>query len=232
MSRPVIGITSYIEKAAWGVWDVPVTLVPQGYVDGVTRAGGRPVVIPPDEEDVGVLDRLDGLILSGGADLAPALYGSPAHRETRTAPYRDAAELTLLREALARDLPVLAVCRGLQLLAVVYGGRLHQHLPEALGTSAHRPAVAVYGEVPVTLAPGSLAASILGPSATVKCYHHQGVADPGTLTVTGWSPDGLPEAAEDPARRFVLGVQWHPEEMGDDRLFAALVDNVRTTVLR
>jgi putative glutamine amidotransferase len=222
--RPVIGITAYVEPASWGTWQqVPITLLPHAYVQAVTAAGGRAVVLPPDDLDAAVLDRLDGLVLAGGADVGPGLYGDEPQPLTESRPDRDAGEITLARGAVQRDLPVLGVCRGMQLLAVAYGGRLHQHLPDVLGHDKHRPGVGVYGTHGVRFAAGSRIAAVMGDDAEVNTYHHQGVADPGGLTVTAWAQDGLPEAVEDPAKRFVLGVQWHPEAAGDVRPFAALV---------
>ena len=222
--RPIIGITTYSEPASWGVWhDVDAALVPNAYVDAVTLAGGRAVLLPPDGTDAGVLDVLDGLVLAGGADVGPGLYGAEPEPLTDTRPDRDAGEMLLARAALAADLPVLGVCRGMQLLVVAAGGRLHQHLPDVLGHEKHRPAPGVYGSQPARFVAGSRIAALMGDDVEINCYHHQGVADPGTLTVTGRADDGLPEAVEDPARRFVLGVQWHPEAARDERLFGALV---------
>jgi putative glutamine amidotransferase len=222
--RPIIGITTYSEPASWGVWhDVEATLVPNAYVDAVTLAGGRPVLLPPDGTDAGVLDVLDGLVLAGGADLGPGLYGAEREPLTDTRPDRDAGEMLLARAALDADLPVLGVCRGMQLLVVAAGGRLHQHLPDVLGHEKHRPAPGVYGSQPARFVEGSRIAALMGDDVEINCYHHQGVADPGTLAVTGRADDGLPEAVEDPGRRFVLGVQWHPEVARDERLFGALV---------
>lgn len=223
--RPIVGITSYVESASWGVWDdVPAALVPDAYVRAVTAAGGRAVVLPPDDTDPDVLRVLDALVLTGGPDVDPARYGERAGRHTEESrPERDAGELVLLTAAREADLPVLAVCRGMQLLAVAYGGRLHQHLPDVLGTNRHRVAPARYGWHGIRFAPGSRIAQVMAGSERVNTYHHQGVADPGGLTPTAWADDGLVEALEDPRRRFVLGVQWHPEAYGDVRLFAALV---------
>jgi putative glutamine amidotransferase len=222
--RPIIGITTYSEPASWGVWhDVEATLVPHAYVEAVTLAGGRPVLLPPDGTDAGVLWVLDGLVLAGGADLGPELYGSTPEPLTDTRPVRDAGEILLARAGLDADLPILGVCRGMQLLVVAAGGRLHQHLPDVLGHEKHRPAPGVYGSQPARFADGSRVAALMGDDVEINCYHHQGVADPGTLTVTGRAADGLPEAVEDPGRRFVLGVQWHPEVTRDERLFGALV---------
>jgi putative glutamine amidotransferase len=221
---PIIGVTTYVEPASWGVWrDVEATLIPHAYVEAVALAGGRPVLLPPDGADAGVLRVLDGLVLAGGADLGPELYGATPEPLTDTRPVRDAAELVLTRAALAADLPVLGVCRGMQLLVVAAGGRLHQHLPDVLGHEKHRPAPGVYGSQRARFVQGSRIAALMGGDVEINCYHHQGVADAGTLTVTGRTDDGLPEAVEDPARGFVLGVQWHPEVTRDERLFGALV---------
>ncbi len=221
--RPVVGITSYVESARWGDWDTTATVLPHSYVRAVTAAGGRAVVLPPDDIDADVLRALDALVFSGGADVDPATYGAVPGPDTVTRPDRDSGEMLLLVAALAADLPVLGVCRGMQLLAVASGGLLHQHLPDVLGHEKHRPAPGVYGSHPVRFAPGSLAAGFMGEHAEVNSYHHQGVADPGALCVTGRADDGVIEAVEAPGRRFVLGVQWHPEVAGDLRPFQALV---------
>jgi putative glutamine amidotransferase len=226
--RPIIGITTYVEPATWGVWrDLPTTLVPHDYVAAVTLAGGRAVLLPPDDQDDDVLRILDGLVLSGGADLDPSLYGAAPDPRTVTRPDRDSAEMSLARRALDQDMPVLGVCRGMQLLAVAAGGRLHQHLPDVLGHEKHRPAPGVYGEHDARFVPGSRIAGLMGDDMAVHCFHHQGVADPGSLRITGRTEDGLAEAVEDPGRRFVLGVQWHPEVVRDRRLFGALVEATR-----
>ena len=222
--RPVIGVTAYTTTATWGPWrDLTSTLVPHDYVQNVTAAGGRAVLLPADDLDADVLDRLDGLLLAGGPDVDPGLYGERPGPHTEPDANRDAGELLLLRTALLRDLPVLGVCRGAQLMAVAAGGRLHQHLPDTLGHDKHKPAVGVYGTHGVRFAPGSRIAALMGDDAEVNAYHHQGVADPGALVATAWADDGLVEAVEDPAKRFVLGVQWHPETAADQRLFRAFV---------
>jgi putative glutamine amidotransferase len=226
--RPIIGMTTYVEPAGWGVWrDLPAVLLPQAYVEAVTLAGGRAVLLPPDDLDADIVDKLDGLVLSGGADVSPGLYGAPPAPETAARPDRDAGEMPLLLRALETGTPVLGICRGMQQLVIAAGGRLHQHLPEVLGHERHNPAPGVYGEQTVKLTPGSRAAELLGETTVVHCHHHQGVADPGTLTVTAESEDGLPEAVEDPSRPFVLGVQWHPEVTRDEHLFGGLVRAAR-----
>lgn len=229
-AAPVVGITCYVEQARWGVWDVPAALLPFAYVAAVEDAGGRAVLLPPTAAaDDAVLERLDAVVLAGGADLDPGLYGADPHPETvGTRPERDAAEVPLLKAALEHDVPVLGICRGMQLMAVVSGGTLVQHLPEAVDHERHRPAPGVYGLHDVRLEPGSRAYDVLGPTASVPSYHHQGLASAGSLSVTGWADDGTPEAVEDPTRRFALGVLWHPEASEDRRLFRALVDAAST----
>ncbi|MEV4624412.1 gamma-glutamyl-gamma-aminobutyrate hydrolase family protein [Asanoa sp. NPDC049573] len=225
MSRPVIGLTTYAEEARFGLNDTFAAVLPLAYVQAVHASGGRAVLITPDAPDVDALDGLDGVVFTGGSDVDPALYGEQAHPTTQVKPERDAAEMLLLRAALAAELPLLAICRGMQLMTVAYGGKLHQHLPDVLGHDNHRPTSGPkFGFHRVDLAPGSLARQLLGESLEVNSFHHQGVADPGKLTATGWCPeDNLIEVVEDPALRFALGVQWHPEDTTDHRLFAALV---------
>jgi putative glutamine amidotransferase len=224
--RPVIGLTTYAEQALFGRNAAVAAVLPMSYVRSVHASGGRAVLITPDAPDVDVLDGLDAMIFTGGSDVDPARYGELPHPATVVAPERDAAELMLMRAAVDADLPVLAICRGMQLLTVMYGGALHQHLPDVLGADTHRPVGGGgLGEHPVRLAVGSACGQMLGGSVIVNSWHHQGVRDPGRLTPTGWcTGDGLIEAVEDPDRRFVVGVQWHPEEMPDRRLFAGLVD--------
>ena len=222
--RPLIGITSYVEPARWGVWDTRAVLIPESYVRMVHDAGGRAVVVPPlDGGASDLVRRLDGLVLAGGADVESSRYGAPAHARTVARPDRDAGELAVAIAAIDVDLPVLGVCRGMEVLAVAYGGTLHQHLPDLLGDERHQPSPGIYGAHPARFVAGSHAAKIFGPTADVNSYHHQAVDDPGRLSVTGWADDDVIEAVEDPARRFVVGVQWHPEEQRDVRPFAALV---------
>jgi putative glutamine amidotransferase len=227
--RPVVGITSYVEQARWGVWDLPAVVLPFRYVQRVEAAGATAVVLPPSAtRDAEVLDRLDAVVFAGGADLDPALYDQPAHEQTAgLRPDRDAAEVPLMRAALDRDLPLLGICRGMQVLSVVSGGSLTQHLPDLVGHERHRPSPGVYGHHGVHLAPGSIAHRLLGDEVSVPSYHHQGLASAGSLTVTGWADDESPEVVEDPSRRFALGVLWHPEAGDDLRLFEALVGAAR-----
>lgn len=226
MGRPVIGLTTYAEEARFGVQDTFAAVLPLAYVHAVHSSGGQAILITPDDPDLDLLDRVDGLVVTGGSDVDPSLYGEPPHPTTHVKPERDKAEMLLLRAAVARDLPVLGICRGMQLMAVAYGGRLHQHLPDVLGHSGHRPMGGPkFGEHPVRLAAGSLCHKILGDEVVVNSFHHQGVADPGRLVAAGWcAGDDLVEAVEDPNRRFTIGVQWHPEDSTDFRVFEALVE--------
>ncbi|MGH8968506.1 MAG: gamma-glutamyl-gamma-aminobutyrate hydrolase family protein [Actinomycetes bacterium] len=228
--RPVVGITCYVEQARWGVWDLPAAVLPFRYVERVEAAGGLAVLLPPRSDGVAeVLDRLDAVVFAGGADIDPTAYGADSHPETTgLRPDRDAGELPLMREALGRDLPVLGICRGMQVMAVVRGGSLVQHLPDVVGHDGHRPSPGVHGRHDVRLDPGSRARAVLGDRVTVPSYHHQGLDSPGSLTVTGWAEDGTPEVVEDPDRRFALGVLWHPEAAEDLRLFEALVGAARS----
>jgi len=228
--RPIVGVTSYVEQARFGAWDVPAALIPLSYVQAVERAGGRALVVPPTEEGVEeTLDALDGLLLSGGSDLDPSVYGAEAHPETlNVRPERDRAELALLNAALARELPVLAVCRGSQVLNVARGGNLVQHLPETLGNEAHREIPGVFSEHGVEVEPDSRLGGIVGVSVDVKSHHHQGYGELGEgLRVVARAEDGTIEAVEDPERRFAIGVLWHPEAGEDAALFDALVAEAR-----
>jgi gamma-glutamyl-gamma-aminobutyrate hydrolase PuuD len=225
--RPLVGLTTYRERAATGVWDTEFALLHSVYVDAVARAGGVPVLLPPQEHGAEeAVERLDALVLSGGSDVDPERYQQRPHQRTSVVrPWRDDWELRLLEQALAADLPVLGVCRGAQLLNVALGGTLDQHIPDTLGHQEHCPEPGVFGRTRVTLRPGSRLAGLLGPEATVACYHHQAIDRLApALEVAGRSADGTIEAVELPGHRFALGVQWHPEQDGGDlRLFAALV---------
>jgi len=233
MDRAVIGLCTALERARWSVWDQQAFLLPRSYVDAVQRGGGIALMLPPDEQAIDdpdpLLDLIDGLILAGGADIDPGSYGSERHPETvGTVPERDTFEIALARRALERDLPMLGVCRGMQLMNVARGGTLLQHLPESHGHHEHRrnPGSFDGADHDVRLQDGSLAARAAGETTHgTKSHHHQGVDRLGEgLEVTGWSTvDELPEAIEVPGSRFALGVQWHPEADQTSRLIEALV---------
>lgn len=226
-AAPRIGLTTYREPAKWGVWDEPADLLPVSYSACVEGAGGAPLLLPPARTELAaaVLDGLHGLVIAGGADVDPARYG--ADRDTRTGPARpdrDGWELALTRAALARDLPLLAVCRGMQVLNVAMGGELVQHLPDLVGHEAHCPTVGLHARHPVSLADGSRVAASLGGRADVATYHHQAVGRLGRdLVAAGWADDGTVEAVELPSAPWVVGVQWHPEVAGGSALFADFV---------
>ncbi len=217
MSRPIIGVCAAVERARWSVWDDEAVLLPRGYVDAVQRAGGLAILLPPDEHPEEVLALLDGVILAGGAD-----YGER--------PDRDAFEIALGLAAMERDVPLLGVCRGMQLMNLARGGTLIQHLPDVLGHEDHRAVPGAFGDHDVRLVEGSLAARAAGATShPTKSHHHQGVNEIGEgFDVTGRATvDELVEAIEDPTRRFALGVQWHPEASGGEEI-AALVEAARS----
>lgn len=231
MARPLVGITTYAEPSVrWGVWDLPAALIPLSYIRAIESAGGRALLVPPSEEGIDeTLDALDGILFSGGSDIDPGAYGQEAHPETNgVRPDRDRGELALLTAALARDMPVLAVCRGSQVLNVARGGDLVQHLPDVVGDTKHRHTPGVFTEHAVEVKPESRLGAMLGERAPVKSAHHQGFGRVGEgLVETAWAEDGTLEALEDPGKRFAVGVLWHPEEGEDAALFRALVDEAR-----
>ena len=232
--RPVIGVTTYRQRARSGVWDVPASFLPAAYLDGVTLAGGIAVLLPPQPVDPGIADRvldgLDGLLITGGRDVDPAAYGQDRRPDTdEPAHDRDDWEFALLHAALRRTMPVLGICRGAQVLNVALGGTLHQHLPAVLGHTAHRPAEATFASVRVRTVPGTRLAELIGDGLEARCYHHQGMDRLGAgLVVAAVDEEGVIEGVEMPGPDFVVGVQWHPEETLDDvRLFAGLTDVAR-----
>jgi putative glutamine amidotransferase len=234
MPRPLIGICAAIEQARYGAWDELTAMVPRSYPDAVQRAGAIAVLLPPDglsAKDPGeLLDRLDGLVISGGTDVDPTTHGSEPHPETKgTNVDRDHFEVALCRDALERDMPVLGICRGMQVMNVSAGGTLEQHIPDRLGHDNHRVAMGEWAEHGVRLEPGSLAAKSAGAETlSIKSHHHQGVDVPGDgVTISGWAiGDDTVEAIEIDDRAFALGVLWHPEEDPDDRVIPSFVKRV------
>jgi putative glutamine amidotransferase len=213
VAKPVIGITTYVVPASWGHWQLESALIPYDYVRAVERAGGRALLVPPDADAVDeTLDRLDGIVFSGGEDIGE-------HEA------RDDGELALLQAALQRDLPVLAICRGFQVLNVARGGDLIEHLPDEVGHEEHRAVLGAFSDHAVRVEPSSKLGAVRG---AVKSHHHQGIGRVGDgLREVAWAEDGTIEALEDPDARFVVGVLWHPEAGEDQALFDRLVEEAR-----
>jgi putative glutamine amidotransferase len=235
MPRPLIGVCAAVERAAYGVWrDEPSVLLPLSYARAIHGAGGMMAMLPPDrrasEDPDELLDRLDALVLGGGADIDPGSHGAEAHPETLgTNPDRDRFEIALTRAALERGMPLLGVCRGMQVMNVACGGTLEQHLPDRVGNEIHRPVPGSWAEHEVRIQPGSLAARAAGTERlTVKSHHHQGVdAIADSFTPSAWATDDESvEAIESVDAGFVLGVLWHPEEDPEDHLIPTLVETV------
>jgi putative glutamine amidotransferase len=227
MTVPLIGLTTYREDARWGVWDQRADLLPAQYAEAVVSCGGVPVLLPPvstpGAADVAVA-RLDGLVISGGADVDPARYDAEPHPRTASwRPDRDGWELALLAAAEAVGLPVLGVCRGMQVMAVHAGGALDQHTPDLVGHDEHSPGGDVYGAVEVATTPGTRVAGLVGEALTVNCHHHQSVASHPGFVAVAHAADGTLEAMEAEGERFCVAVQWHPETVADVGLLAGLV---------
>ncbi len=227
--RPVIGVSCYGERAAWGAWDVDAVVLHRAYVEALESSGAAVVIIPPvfDEPSIdAIVERLDGVVIAGGADVNPADYGHEPHETTdRPRLDRDRTEKRLYLAARDQAIPVLGICRGMQVMAVAAGGSLVQDLPSAGYGVVHRDKPGTFQEHGARFADGSLVSRLLGTTETrVNSSHHQAVADAGSLTVTGWAEDGTIETLEDTDAAWVLGVQWHPEMSDDRRLFAGLVE--------
>ncbi|CAM5590473.1 gamma-glutamyl-gamma-aminobutyrate hydrolase family protein [Streptomyces abikoensis] len=228
--QPLIGVTTYLTRARWGVaWDLPAALLPASYAQHVQRAGGLAVQLPPDDPAAAgdIVRRLDGLVLAGGEDLDPGLYGERPHpRAGAAVPERDAWELALLDAALERGVPVLGICRGMQLMNVHAGGALCQHLPDEVGHEDHNPVVGAFTDHLVKPVPDTRLGRLLPEPCDVATHHHQSVSRLGDgLVATAYAEDGTIEALERPGDGvFALGVQWHPEARDDLRLTRALVE--------
>jgi putative glutamine amidotransferase len=235
LSRPAIGICGAIEQVSWGAWTVLANLSPRSYALAVQAAGGMALLLPPDDsaaENPGeMIDLLDGLMLAGGSDIDPATHGAKPHPETKgSRPERDRFELALSHAALERDMPVLGICRGMQLLNVACGGTLEQHLPDRIASERHRHTPGSFADHGVRITEGTLAARAVGATAgAVKSHHHQGVGELGEdVTITGWAvEDDVIEAIELPGKAYALGVLWHPEEDQRSRVIASLVGAAR-----
>jgi putative glutamine amidotransferase len=228
---PTIGITVYHQHANWRGWSEDSALLPWRYVNSIRAAGGRPVLLPPGgdaaEADATVAV-LDGVVIAGGGDIDPATYGVARHPRTGVStPDRDAWELAIADVAIRTDVPLLGICRGMQVLNVACGGTLHQHIPDLVGHEAHSGSEEGYGMHQVRVISGTTVQSILpgGEYFEVRTHHHQAIDRLGDGLITvGWADDGIIEAVEAATPGgFLLGVQWHPEQGDDVRLFTALV---------
>jgi putative glutamine amidotransferase len=238
VSRPTVGITASLETVTSGPWVEPSAVVPIHYCEAVQRAGGRAVLLVPDTADTTepdeILDLVDAVLVTGAAgDVDPARYGAACHSETHpVAPLRDDFEFALVHAAEARDMPLLGICRGMEVFNVAHGGTLEQHLPDVVGSDAHARTPGQFVRHGVRLQPGSLAARAVGAERTeVRGFHHQGVREVGEgLRATAWSDleDGIVEGIERPDRAFALGVLWHPEEDEASRVIGALVEAAKT----
>ncbi len=232
MPRPLIGLTTYREEATWGVWRTRADVLPAVYSQAIEAAGGVPVLLPPTapatEAAASVLARLDGLLISGGADVSPARYDEPPHDRTRAwRDDRDEWELALAEAARRLGLATLGVCRGMQVMAVGAGGALDQHVPDVVGHEQHSPGADQFGSTSVSVAEGSLLRSLVGDHVDVHCHHHQAVRTHPGFEPVAWAGDGTLEAMELPGQRFCLAVQWHPEMAVDAGLFQGLVQAAR-----
>ncbi len=236
MDAPVVGLTTYRQQAAWGVWNTRADLLPTEYAASVEAAGGVPLLLPPVELPAAaarVVSRLDALVVTGGADVDPGRYGEEPH--PRTAGWqadRDDWELSLLTAAAEADLPVLGICRGMQLMAVHAGGTLVQHTPDVVGHETHSPGGDAYGAVAVETEPGSRLARLVGPRAEVSCHHHQSVASHPGFAAVARADDGTVEAMEAIGDRYCLAVQWHPETRTEIGLMAGLLEAARAHAVR
>ena len=227
MPLPLIGLSTYRERARWGVWDIEADVLPRSYADSVEAAGGVPVLLPPLDPTSArtVVARLDGLIITGGADVDPGQYDEPPHaKASGWRDDRDAWEIALLDAADSRGIPVLGICRGMQLMAVRTGGSLDQHTPELVGHEDHSPGGDEFGMIDVETVPGSRLRSLVGDRQRVGCHHHQSVRSHPGFAAAAVAIDGTLEGMEQPGPRFCLAVQWHPETLADAGLFRGLVE--------
>jgi putative glutamine amidotransferase len=228
MRRPIVGVSTSSACAAWDSWiNTPATILPETYTTRIVEAGASPVLLFSGSNPDYIVDLLDGIVLVGGPDVSPETYGAVPEASTQVPDHRrDSFEFALVVTATQRDLPLLAICRGLQVLNVVRGGTLHQHLPDVVDHERHSPGPGLYGETRVEFERGSTLARLLGTTTRiVDCYHHQGIDHLGEgLVVAGRANDGAIEAIEDPSLRFMVGVQWHPEVRGDAALFRSFAE--------
>ena len=228
LPSPIIGVTTSINLRDYETPEQAVVMLPANYPNAIRKAGGIPVLLTEGDDVVTLLDRLDGIIIAGGRDIDPARYGEePNEKTTNLRPEQDSWEASLITSAIERDLPMLCVCRGHQLLSIERGGSLHQHLPETPGHENHGATAGDWSDHPVQIKESSLLASVIGTETMANSGHHQGVADAGDLTVVARTDDGLIEAVELPGASFLLSMQWHPEMIDQTKVFDALIEAAR-----
>lgn len=225
--KPLIGVTTYREQSRWGLWHEQADVLHVVYSRSIEAAGGVAVLLPPGDPSgaSSVAARIDGLIIAGGADVDPSRYDEEPHERTvGWREDRDAWELAMLDAAAAAGLPVLGICRGMQVMAVHAGGSLDQHVPDIAGHEEHSPGGPEFGVIDVDVVPGTLLRRAVGEKGSVHCHHHQSVREHPGFVAAAHAADGVLEAMEDPSRPFWLAVQWHPERIEDAGLFRALVE--------
>jgi len=227
--KPVIGITCFVKEASYGNWTREAAILPSAYISMVCKAGGVPLIIPPAGDMTILLDSIDGIIVSGGPDISPGNYGEePGPMTTEFYLEQDYSEMGLIKEAINRNMPLLGICRGMQILSVAHGGKMHQHLDTTPGHEGHGGFDGASTEHGVIVDEGTHLASIMGESFTVNSLHHQGVYDAGSLEISARAEhDGLIEGVERRDLKFCIGVQWHPERKGHDLLFSSLIEAAR-----
>ena len=232
LDRPLVGVTCGIRESSFAKWTMDAAILPSTYTSAIERAGGIPLLIPPSDFSTSILDKINAIVIAGGPDIDPSEYGQePYSSKASYYPKQDSSESALIQGALDRDMPMLCVCRGMQLLSIIHGGKLYQHLDDTLGFEGHGSYDGQSSEHIVNTIDGSKISSLMGPQLIVNSTHHQGVSDAGSLIVTANADhDGLIEAVERPDLRFCIGVQWHPERMGKnhDILYSELIKSARS----
>ena len=227
--KPIVGISCPVVHAIYGKWERKSALLPIDYIEIVEAAGGIPVIIPPTGNSEEIVERIDCLIISGGPDLDPSSYGQKENGSIEYSLEQDDSEFRIMNEAINRDMPVLGICRGMQLMSVLHGGSMHQHLDSTDDFNQHGKYWGEFSEHKVCAEKNSLLEKLMGRLIDVNSFHHQGVANAGSLSISGYSEhDNLIEAVERPDLKFFLGVQWHPERIEHLPLFIALIEAARS----
>jgi len=233
--KPIIGLTTYRQQGQTGVWNTEMAMIPAFYIEGITRAGGLAIMLPPQQlsgaEAKDIVSSLDGLMLCGGRDIDPSRYGQSPHAEAEQPDkLRDDLEEKLLSAAIDADLPFLGICRGAQMLNINRGGTLIQHLPDVVGDNRYQLGNAKFSPADVEVETSSILGSLVGDKVSnAALYHHQAIDELGKgLKITAKTEDGIIEAVELADHPFGVAVQWHPEQTLDDlRIFEGLIEAAR-----